>query len=108
MWDECRIGLCSIDHVKRCEIFTRLHHFGTAQACGWIGQDQHWRRGFARDQCIGNGFADFAEQYIFVMAWHWIWGLGRDWWIVYGLVDWSEICIGVADLDRRIANGLAH
>ena len=27
MWDECGIGLCPIDHVKRCEIFTRLHHF---------------------------------------------------------------------------------
>ena len=30
------------------------------------------------------------------MVWHWICGLGRDWWIGYGLVDWSGICIGVA------------
>ena len=27
MWDKCGICLCPIDHVKRCEIFTRLHHF---------------------------------------------------------------------------------
>ena len=27
MWDDCGIGLCPLDHVKKCVIFTGLHHF---------------------------------------------------------------------------------
>ena len=37
---------------------------------------------------------------IIVMIWHLICGLCRDWWFVYGLVDWSRICIGVADWSK--------
>ena len=48
------------------------------------------------DWWIGNG--QWID--IFVMVWHWICGLGRDWWIGYGLVDGSGICIGVADWSK--------
>ena len=52
--------------------------------------------GLAMDCNIGGLSMDLRNSIwidIIVMVWHWICGLGRDWWIEYGLVDWSGICI---------------
>ena len=56
---------------------------------------------------ISNGFADlhmFISTWVMdwhiCIVWHQICGLGMDWWIGYGQVGWSGICIGVADWSR--------
>ena len=86
MWDECGIGLYPIDHIKRREIFTRLHHFDI-----FLGFCCCWSRGL---DMIGPG-----------LALHWrLGGLVRIsigvedlQWIAI-LVDWQWICRIVHEL----------
>ena len=93
MWDECGIGLYPIDHIKRREIFTRLHHFDI-----FLGFCCCWSRGL---DMIGPG-----------LALHWrLGGLVR---ISIGLEDlqWigelaMNLEISTWVMDSHICNGLA-
>ena len=71
----------------------------------WVGglvritiglEDLQWIGALAKDLQIST----WVMNWHIPNGWHWICGLGRDWWIGYGLVDWSGICIGVADWSK--------
>ena len=88
MWDDCGIGLCPLDHVKKCVIFTGLHHFDIflngIRLVEWsrIGRlvlDCHLIRGLAKDwHCIG-GWVDWS-----VVSG----GFARDWWNGNGFAEY--------------------